>query len=99
MKNLCFIRILALVLVVCLLAGLCACGKKNKQSLPELTFDFPPAEPNPYHFSPLPSEELYYSLDSAEAVRELTSQPTDYPYSDLYQMDMVHSRLDFDASV
>lgn len=99
MKNLCFIRILALVLAICLLAGLCACGKKNKQSLPELTFDFPPAEPNPYHFSPLPSEELYYSLDSAEAVRKLTSQPTDYPYSDLYQMDMVHSRLDFDASV
>ena len=29
MKNLCFIRILALVLAICLLAGLCACGKKT----------------------------------------------------------------------
>ena len=53
-----------------------------------------------YTFSALPSEQVHFSEKSAKAMKDvLSALPTEYPYSDLYELEEVKKRLDFDVSV
>ncbi len=57
---------------------------------------------NTYTFtaSPLPSEKIMLSKAVAEEICNfLTAQDNDYPYSDMYELEEVKKRLDFDAKV
>ena len=94
-----FYRVFALLLTVCLLTGLCACSDAPRQQLPEFSTDFPESEPNPYTLAPLDSEILYLSPETLQAVLSVTGELTDYPYADLYGLEAVKARLQFDATV
>lgn len=97
MKRLKNIRWLPLLLAVSLLAG---CGAGNKASQrPSINTEFPGREIT-FSFSALPSEQLVLSGEGAAGVLEVVAQTQpDYAYEDLYQLEEVKSRLDFDASV
>lgn len=98
--NLCLKRIVLPILIICLPLSLCACGDTGKtHQLPQFSTDFSAPETNPYTFSARESELLYISPETCQAVLQITGQPTDYPYGDLYEMDEVRARLNFDASV
>ena len=100
MTKLRLCRIIAPVLAICLLIGLCACGNTgNNHQLPEFSTDFSEPETNPYGFYTEASEKLYLSPESRQTILEITGQPTDYPYADMYEMDEVKARLNFDATV
>lgn len=91
-------KIIALLLSFTLLLGLCACGKK-KAELPQLDTDFTGRQIT-YTFADNPAEWANLSADGAVAVLEVVAaQQPDYADKDLYQLEEVKSRLNFDASV
>ena len=100
MKKFCLQRIVVSILTICLIIGLAACGNTGStHQLPEFSSDFSEPVTNPYSFQGEASETLYISPETIQTVLDITSQPTDYPYSDLYEIDEVRKRLDFDATV
>lgn len=97
-------RILTLTLAATLLSG-CAVSKLTlgKSSTPTkhppLSTDFTQQE-NPFTFQATPSETLGLSAAGADRVLSAVAQvQPDYLYADLYQLDEVKSRLDFDTAV
>ena len=91
-------KIIALILVFTILAGLCACGKE-KMEIPQLDTNFTGRHVT-YTFADNPAEYISLSADGAAAVLEaVAAQQPDYADKDLYQLEEVKSRLDFDASV
>ncbi len=97
MKKLMNIRFLSILLAAALLTG---CSSGNPSSgRPQLDADFSERE-NTFSFSALPSETLVLSGEGAAAVLETVAQiQPDYTYEDLYQLDEVKKRLDFQAAV
>lgn len=91
-------RIIALLLSITLLLGLTACGKE-KTEIPKLDTDFTGRQIT-YTFADNPAEWVNLSADGVAAVLEVVAeQQPDYTDADLYQLEEVESRLDFDASV
>ncbi len=85
-------------LLLVVLLTLCACGKEQT-SHPQLNADFS-GSANTFSFSAQPSETLTLSAESAKSVcNTIVQQTVDYPYSDMYELEEVKRRLDFDASV
>lgn len=79
---------------------LCACGSDSSSAKrPPLSTDFT-QQVNSYSFAAQPSETLAFSEQSAQRVLEaVASLQPEYPYADMYELDEVKKRLDFDASV
>lgn len=95
-KRICQILALLLALVLC-----CGCdsGISSANRRPQLYTEFSPKE-NPYSFSAVPSETLSLSREGANAVLSAAAHlQTEYPYEDIYALETVKSRLDFDATV
>lgn len=91
-------RVFILFLAFALLFGLCACGKE-KVEIPKLEADFTGRQIT-YNFADNPAEWANLSADGAAAVLEvIAAQQPDYTDKDLYQLEEVKSRLNFDASV
>lgn len=91
-------KTIALLLAVALLFGLCACGKE-KVEIPKLDTNFTGRQVS-HTFAVQPSKRLGLSETGAAAVLEtVAAQQPDYPDKDLYQLEEVKSRLNFDASV
>ena len=91
-------RIIALLLSFILLLSLCACGKE-KTEIPMLDTNFTGRQVA-YTFADNPAEWANLSADGAAAVLEVVAaQQPDYTEKDLYQLEEVKDRLDFDASV
>jgi len=95
MKHL-HLRIMALLLAVLLLAG---CGGKKENPPPPLDISLPGRQVG-YSFSGEDSPALTLAAESAQAVLDVVNTiPVVYEYADLYQLDLVRERMDFDASV
>lgn len=94
-KQVCLI--LAFLMTVALFSACCFQDSPAKR--PQLNTDFTPKE-NTISFSAMPSEKLQLSQEGADAVLSAIEQlQTKYPYENMYQLEEVKSRLDFDASV
>lgn len=90
-------RIFSLLMVVALLSG-CSTGS-NSNKRPPLKTDFVEQE-NAFSFQAAPSETLRLSEAGADAVRAAVAQiQPEYAYEEMYQLEEVVKRLDFDASV
>jgi len=90
-----------LAAIILALAILCSCsgGRKSASKRHTLSADFSPVT---YTFtaSPLPSEDLTLSVKGLTEITDLIAdRKVDYPYSDMYDLDEVKKRLDFDATV
>lgn len=90
-------QMLAFALAVVLLS---ACGADDSTAKrPQLNTDFAPKETT-FSFSPVSSEVLQFSQDSADGMIEALEQvQPDYAYAGMYQLEEVKKRLNFDASV
>lgn len=90
------LRWLPLLLVV---AFLCSCGSQSTEHPPLFT-EFPGPETPSLSFSPTESESLTLSQEGASAILEAVAQTQpDYIYADMYELEEVKSRLDFEVSV
>lgn len=91
-------RLIVLLLTLALLGSFCACGRK-KAEIPPLDTDFAGRQVT-YTFSAQPSKTVTLSKQGAATVLETvsTQQPV-FPNADLYALEEVKSRLNFDASV
>lgn len=97
-KKTYILRVVSVLLSLCLLLSFCGCNSKN-YSRPNLNLDTSGRE-NKYTFASTPSEELKLSKDGFDSVLAVVEeQKADYEYSDLYALDEVKKRLDFDVSV
>ncbi len=90
-----------LAAIILALAILCSCsgGRKAASKRHTLSADFSPVT---YTFtaSPLPSEDLTLSVKGLTEITDLIAdRKVDYSYSDMYDLDEVKKRLDFDATV
>lgn len=86
-----------MVLVASLL-GACGSGGSTGRR-PQLNADFLKQEVT-FSFSTTPSETLSLSEAGAAAVHTAVAQiQTEYPYKEMYQLEEVKNRLDFDATV
>lgn len=84
--------------LVLIMVFLCACGETAVER-PPLNSDFTPRVSS-FSFQAQPSQELIFSQQSGEAVREAVAQlQPEYTYAHMYQLEEVKSRLDFDATV
>ncbi len=93
-----FKKAVAGLLSVALLICLCACGKKESE-YPTLDSSFP-GKTITFSFGGEASEVLNFSAESAESVANAVAQITpDYTHSDMYELDEVKKRLEFDATV
>lgn len=91
-------KITVTILAIALLVSLCAC-KKEKAELPKLDTNFTGRQVT-YTFADNPAEYINLSADGAATVLEaVASQQPDYVDKDLYQLEEVKSRLNFDATV
>lgn len=91
-------RLASLILTLCLLMSFCGCNSKSC-SQPNLNLDTSGRE-NKYTFASAESEELELSKDGLNDILSVVEgQKTEYEYSDLYALDEVKKRLDFDVSV
>ena len=91
-------RIFALLLVCLLVVGLAGCAKKT-QTRPPLQTELPGSAVT-YTFAPGTSETVTLSPEGVVLVTQtVEAQVAEYPYRDLYDLDQVEKRLDFDATV
>ena len=90
-------QLVSLLIVIVLLSG---CGtSRNAGKRPSLNTDLKKEE-IAFSFQANPSEILYLSEAGAEAVRTAIGQiQPEYSYKELYQLEEVNKRLDFDAAV
>lgn len=92
-------RSIALMLALCLAAGLLGCSKTAKTERPQLQTEFTPRQ-NPLTFSGEPSPAVSLSPEGAAAVlAAVEGVKPEYTLSHLYQLEEVKKRLSFDASV
>ena len=97
--NKSFKSIIAVILLLSVLVGLCGCGATKSSKYPQLNTDFKSKE-NIFSFSIEPSQVLKLSNNGAKSVGDAISQiDVEYAYSDMYNCDEVKKRLNFDASV
>lgn len=88
--------IIALLLAMLLCS---ACGSDGTAKRPQLHTDFSKNE-NTFSFSAVPSEKLHISQEGAAAVLAAVQQVRpEYAYEELYQLEEVKKRLEFDATV
>ena len=91
-------RIIALLLSLTILLLLCACGRERIE-IPQLDTNFAGRQMT-YTFGGNSAESLYLSTEGADSVRQaIAAQQPDYTEKDLYQLEEVKQRLDFDATV
>lgn len=90
-------RLFAFFVVMALLSG-CSTGSDSGKR-PQLHTDFKKEE-IAFSFQADPSETLYLSQAGADAVRTAIAQThTEYAHQELYRLEEVNNRLDFDATV
>ena len=91
-------QIVALLIAVSLCYGCSSGGSSAKR--PQLNADFSQQQASTFSFSAGPSETLHLSERGASSVLAAVSQvQTEYPYQELYQLEEVKRRLDFDTTV
>ncbi len=99
MKNIFLKRIFLAVFIISSVILLTYCQKETKLEIPDLKTDFCKKE-NSFFFSPLPSDVLILSEESAKKVLEtVNSKPAEYVHKDLSAREEVNSRLKFEASI
>ncbi|MBR4309045.1 MAG: hypothetical protein IKT58_05570 [Oscillospiraceae bacterium] len=92
-------RMFVMASLLLAVALLCSCGKKKPSPQPQLLTDFSQRELS-FQFSAHPSDSLRLSAEGAALVLDtLEAIQPDYPYQNLYELEEVKSRLNFDASV
>lgn len=94
-------RTMKLAAIILASSLLCSCtgGAKTASKRHKLNADF---SPKTYSFnaSPLPSEALSLSDKGLKEIADyLSAKKVEYPYSDMYDLEEVKKRLDFDATV
>lgn len=95
-------KTLSVMLLVSLLLSVVGCmGRQAKKpATPELVSEFSAAQPQQYTFSAQPSQTVTLSSDGAARVMDvIAQQQAEYTYEDVYGLEEVRSRLDFDAAV
>ncbi len=92
-------RIIRLISLLGAIVFLSACGSGSPGKRPQLNTDFSKQDAA-FSFSPIPSETLSLSEAGAAAVRTAVTQiQPEYTYEEMYQLEEVKKRLDFDARV
>lgn len=91
-------RILAVLLIFTLILPLLGCGKK-KYPRPQLDARFPGQQID-FTFTPQESDTVSLSPElAAQILAAVDAQKADFPYVELYDLDEIRARLDFDAAV